>query len=330
VKCIVTGGSGFIGTHLVDELIRKNYEVLNIDIKPPILNAHIASWKERDILDSEALLEDFQSFIPDYVIHLAARTDTLSDRVEDYAVNTQGTDNVLFAIKACSSVKRVIICSTQFVNQYHGAPKDDLDFAPHTAYGESKVLNEKAVRAANLSCLWTIIRPTNIWGPWHPRYAQEFWRILGKGLYVHPGGREVMRSYGYVKNVVYQVMKMLEAPPELVDKKVYYAGDRPINLHDWVNGFSEGLTGRKVRVVPRFLLRLLAFAGDLLSYVHIKFPLTSSRFRSMTTSNDAPMEPVFDAFGHVPYSLQEGIDETIDWLKINHPEIVMTRGPLRD
>ena len=59
MKCIVTGGSGFIGTHLVDELIRKNYEVLNIDIKPPILNAHIANWKERDILDSEALLEDF-------------------------------------------------------------------------------------------------------------------------------------------------------------------------------------------------------------------------------------------------------------------------------
>ena len=169
MKCIVTGGCGFIGTHLIDELIKRNYEVLNIDIKPPILESHLAYWKERELLDCEALVADFQNFEPKYVIHLAARTDTLSDSLDDYVVNTQGTDNVLLAIKACRCVERAIICSTQFVNQYQGAPRDELDFAPHTAYGESKVINEKAVRAANLECLWTIIRPTNIWGPWHPR-----------------------------------------------------------------------------------------------------------------------------------------------------------------
>ena len=135
-----------------------------------------------------------------------------------------------------------------------------------------------------------------------------------------------MRSYGYVKNVVFQIMKMLEASPELVDKKVYYTGDRPIDLHDWVNGFSEGLTGRKVRVVPRFLLRLLAFAGDVLSFAQIKFPITNSRFKSMTTSNDAPMEPVFDAFGEPPYSLHEGIEETIEWLRVHHADIAKISG----
>ena len=142
---------------------------------------------------------------------------------------------------------------------------------------------------------------------------------------MHPGGGQVMRSYGYVKNVIYQIMKMLEAPPDLVDKKVYYTGDRPIDLLDWVNGFSLGLTGRKAKIVPRFLLMFLASVGDMLALIHIKFPLTSSRFRSMTTSNDAPMEPVFDAFGQTPYSLQEGVDETVDWLMAYHPETVMTR-----
>lgn len=321
MKCIVTGGSGFIGTHLVDELIKSHHDVLNIDTKPPNLDSHKAYWKERDLLDSEALIADFQSFAPNCVVHLAARTDTLSEKVEDYVVNTKGTDNVLLSIKACGSVTRVIICSTQFVNQYHGAPKHDLDFAPHTAYGESKVINEKAVRAASLKCIWTIIRPTNIWGPWHPRYPREFWRILGKGMYMHPGGSDVTRSYGYVKNVVFQVIEMLEASSDLVDKKVYYVGDKPIDLLDWVNGFSVGLIGHKVRIVPRFLLRLLAFAGDMLSIVHIKFPLTSSRFRSMTTSNNAPMEPVLGAFGQPPYSLEEGIGETVEWLRIHYPDI---------
>ena len=321
MKCIVTGGSGFIGTHLIEELTKRNYQVLNLDVKPPVLESQLAHWKEREILDREGLIADFQDFEPDYVIHLAARTDTLSDSIEDYVVNTQGTDNVLLAIKASSAVERAIICSTQFVNQYHGAPRHDLDFAPHTAYGESKVINEKAVRAASLKCIWTIIRPTNIWGPWHPRYPQEFWRILGKGMYMHPGGSDVTRSYGYVKNVVFQVIEMLEASSELVDKKVYYVGDKPIDLLDWVNGFSVGLRGHKVRIVPRFLLRLLAFAGDMLSIVYIKFPLTSSRFRSMTTSNNAPMEPVLVAFGQPPYSLEEGIEETVEWLRIHYPDI---------
>ena len=301
--------------------------MLNLDIKPPVLESQLAFWKDREILDSEGLIADFQGFEPDYVIHLAARTDTLSDSIEDYVVNTQGTDNVLLAIKASSAVERVIICSTQFVNQYHGAPRHDLDFAPHTTYGESKVMNERAVRATNLECLWAIIRPTNIWGPWHPRYPQEFWRTLGKGMYLHPSGNRVMRSYGYVKNVVYQLTEMLEASPDLVDGKVYYVGDRPIDLLDWVNGFSEGLRGRKVRIVPRFLLRFLACLGDILSFVHIKFPLTSSRYKSMTTSNDAPMEPVFEAFGQPPYTLEDGIEETVQWLREYHPDIVMTGKP---
>jgi nucleoside-diphosphate-sugar epimerase len=324
VRAIVTGGSGFIGAHLVDELSKRGHTVLNIDLEPPPGDSEGKFWKQRNILDKEALMADFKSFEPDSVIHLAARTDTLSNLLEDYTVNTVGTENVLDAINSTPSIERVIICSTQFVNQYSGAPQNDLDFAPHTAYGESKVITEQLTRAANMACQWTIIRPTNIWGPWHPRYPYEFWRILGKGLYLHPGGGRVTRSYGYVRNVVYQIMQILSATPELAHQKVYYLGDRPVDLLDWVNGFSMGLRGEKVRKVPRILLRLVAFTGDILGWIKIKFPITSSRYKSMTTSNDAPMEAVFDAFGQPPCSLEEGIEETVVWLNVNHPGIVKT------
>jgi nucleoside-diphosphate-sugar epimerase len=320
VKCIVTGGSGFIGTHLVEELIKCHHEVLNIDIKPPNLNSHKACWSERNILDRQALIADFQRFNPVFVIHLAAKTDTLSNKIEDYISNIEGTENVLAAIKATSTIERTIITSTQFVNQDGRPPKGDLDFAPHTAYGRSKVMNEQATRAANLDGTWTLIRPTNIWGPWHPRYPHEFWRVLSKGMYLHPGGDKVVRSYGYVKNVIFQIVGILKATPALIDKKVYYLGDKPIDLLDWVNGFSVGLNGSKARTVPRLALRLLAHAGDILCALRINFPLTSSRFKSMTTSNDVPMDAIFNAFGQPPYSLQEGIDETVEWLRAYHPE----------
>jgi len=322
MKYLITGGSGFIGSNVIEWLQENGSDILNLDVNPPNVESHNQYWKQCDILESVNLDMAFRRFKPTYVLHLAARTDTLADSLNEYKCNTVGTDNVLSAIKNTDSIQRVIITSSQFVNQYHGVPKDDLCFAPYTAYGESKVMAERATRAANLNCIWTIIRPTNIWGPWHVRYPKEFWRVLGKGMYIHPGGAPVTRCYGYVKNVAYQIDKIFEAVPERVRGKVFYVGDMPIDLLNWVNEFSLHQTGKKVKVVPRNFVRLLAIIGDVLAMADVEFPITSSRYRSMTTSNDAPMRDVLEEFGQPPYSLEDGIRETVDWLKIHHPDLV--------
>lgn len=318
----MTGGSGFIGTNFVTAAERRGLKLLNIDINPPLIPAHRKYWQELNILDQEKLIKTFQTFQPDRVLHLAARADVKGKTLEDYRVNIEGTANILEAIKKTLSIKRVIITSTQFVNQYHGKPKDDLDFAPHTIYGESKVITEQLTRKAKLNCVWTIIRPTNIWGPWHRRYPNEFWKILSKGLYIHPRSVKTFRSYGYVGNIVFQIERILEAPAHKVSGKVYYVGDIPIDLLDWVNGFSVKLTGRRAIVVPRVLIRLLAILGDFLEATNIEFPITSSRYRSIITSNDAPIQQTFTDFGNPPFTLDEGIEETVMWLRETHPQIV--------
>ena len=329
VKYLVTGGSGFIGTNLIEELLEQGHELLNIDIAAPKIEAHGSFWKRVDILDLERLRRAFLDFMPTHVIHLAARTDTDGRHLDEYEVNTRGTENVLAAIRGTASVQRVIVTSTQFVNQYHGTPKDEFDFAPHTAYGESKVITEELTRQAKLEAVWTIIRPTNIWGPWHLRYPHEFWRILGKGLYLHPGSGQIVRSYGYVKNVVYQIMRIFESMPESVSSRVYYVGDEPIELLAWVNGFSIRQTGKRVRVVPAHFLRALALLGDALALLHVGFPLTSSRFRSMTTSNPVSMAETMKVLGQPPFSLEDGIADTVRWLRRHHPKLVRIDQPLR-
>ncbi len=321
-RLLVTGGSGFIGTNFILEATRRNgAEILNVDLVLPrsadksATPAKSVSFRKCDLLDQEGLERCFAEFQPTHVVHLAARTDCLGTEVEDYVANHVGTRNVVSAIKQTRSVRNAVFTSSQYVVGPGPMPSHDQDFRPHTIYGQSKVLSEKAVREADLDCVWSIIRPTNIWGRWHPRYPSEFWRVLKQGRYVHPGGKRVTRCYGYVGNVVDQVMTLLGRDDGAYHKGVFYLGDRPIDLFEWTNAFSMELTGRPVRVVPRPALRALAKVGDVVVRSGGKFPIFSSRFRSMTEDYVTPMEPTFEALGPAPISMREGVRETVSWLR---------------
>src|SRR5439155_20720019 len=119
--------------------------------------------------------------------------------------------NILEAIRTTPSVQRAIITSSQFVCAPGRLPKNDMDYFPETVYGESKVITEKLTREANLSACWTIIRPTNTWGPWHMSYRRGFCRVFKRGLYSHRGPPPVIRSYAYVNNFVYQIRKIFDS-----------------------------------------------------------------------------------------------------------------------
>jgi nucleoside-diphosphate-sugar epimerase len=273
-RLLCTGGSGFIGTHFCDDLLEKGVTVLNLDKKPPFKDAHRVFWHIADILDEQAIQKEFADFQPTHVVHLAARAVLDGESLDDFKENTVGTQNVLKAIQITPSVSRVVIASTQYVFKQSGKmPMDDRHFEPYGLYGQSKVITENLTREANLACCWTIIRPTAVWGAWHPVYVDGLWRVMKKGWYFHPRGDPVVRGYGYVKNVVWQIERILESPVELVNQRVYYVGDAQTRQIEWVNSFSRALTGKDVRLLPRPLIHLLAEVGDFLSLFSIKFPM---------------------------------------------------------
>jgi GlcNAc-P-P-Und epimerase len=318
MRILITGGSGFIGTTAIEAFAKHANALLNYSVHAPLNPEQMRYWRAGDILDPVATTAAFREFQPDWVLHLAARAecDEKTTVENGYRANTEGTRNILEAIRTTPSVQRAIITSSQFVCAPGRLTRNDTDYFPETVYGESKVITEKLTREANLSVCWTIIRPTNIWGPWHMRYRREFWSVVERGLYVHPGHEPVIRCYGYVKNVVHQIRKIFDADVDLVRGRTFYLGDRPIDLFDWVNGFSRALTGREARVVPRALMRALAVLGDIPTYLTGKpFLINSSRFRSMTTDYQTPMQSTFELFGENPYTLEAGIKETVEWLR---------------
>ena len=315
-KVVVTGGSGFIGMHLMQSLIDDDIEVINIDRKEPVLEQHRPYWKKVDLLDLPEVESTLLSFQPTIVVHLAARTDLDEGAtLKEYDDNIGGVRNLLNVINATESVQRILVTSSMLVCRIGYEPSSDQDYAPSTVYGESKVQTEKITREVNPSCIWAIVRPATIWGPYHYGLKAGFFSVLDRGLYLHPGRQPTIKSYGYVSNSVYQLRKLMMADAEKIQGKIFYLTDKPMNLYDWTSELSEKLTHKPVRVVPRFIMTLAAIAGDIFVAMGVKnFPITTFRLKNMISENIVDSQSTFSVAGDPPISMSQGIDETVAWL----------------
>ena len=124
------------------------------------------------------------------------------------------------------------------------------------------------------------------------------------------------RCYAYVGNVVWQMLRVLDLPESAVNGQTFYVGDEVADIYRWASGFCVALCGRPAPKIPRPLLRGIALAGDVITALRGKqFYLTSSRYRSMTSDYRTPMDKTFEVIGKGPFSLQEGIDQTVAWLR---------------
>ncbi len=311
---LLTGGSGFIGGHMIELLLARGYRVVNVDLDPPrVSEGH--SWIRGSIMDRGSFNSIVQEVRPEHVVHLAAYASMEAKSLDEFRVNIEGTANVVGAVRSCPAVRRLIVTSSQHVRKPGaGIPVNESDYVPYEYYGESKVRTEQITREANLGCTWTIVRPTAVWGPHQPPLAEGVWKILKRGLYLHPANDPVFRSYGYVKNVVWQIERLLQIPAELVNGRMFYVGDENIRQYEWINGFARALTGRSVRTVPLGVIRGLAQLGDALRAMGLRFPIYGSRLHNLTMPNPVPIGHTFDLLGRPPFSLEDGIRQTAEWL----------------
>ena len=232
MKTVVTGGAGFIGSHLVDALAARGDEVLVLDDFSSGKRENLASALEAgvavtelDVADAQAVFSAIEEFRPESIFHLAAQIDvrrSMADPGFDARLNVVGTVNVLEGAARTGS-SRLIFTSTGGAIYGEGAERaDELPFAetarcePFSIYGQSKLAAEGYValfgRTRGLST--GIVRLGNIYGPRQDPATEAGVVAIFCGL-ARDGGQptvfgtgEQTRDYVYVADVVDALLAM--------------------------------------------------------------------------------------------------------------------------
>lgn len=308
-KIVVTGGAGFIGSHLAERLCASSKLVLfdnlrrnSLEWAPALKTSENVELVQGNVLDTESLLGAVAG--ADAVFHLAAIAGVSSyynQPLDTLKVNLLGTVNVLEAcVKA--GVKRLIYCSTSEVfgtsalwvsddSPYEIGPASEKRWV----YATSKMAGEQFVKryqeAHGISA--TVVRPFNIYGP---RQTGEgaisnfcVAAVEGKPLVVYGDG-SALRAWCYVSDFVDALIKILETPD---------AGGKTFNIGN-----------------PSEVVNTLGLAREVARQV----PGTKIEFKEIDRAEVQARIPMIEnAKRHLSFKpsvgLEEGIRRTLEWFR---------------
>ena len=302
MRIIVTGGSGFIGTHVVEHLREAGHDVFIVD-----QNGHQNGQQARvDICDTKTLFSIFKEFEPEYVFHVAGvadARDALSRPLKAVQVNVGGTANVFEASRLCK-VKRVILASTCWVaNAMNSGILDET--APFLAKGGGHVYTTTKIAseflANDFSSLYglpfTILRYGIPYGPgmWSGLVLKNFLdrAFSGEPLTIFGDG-SASRRFVYVSDLARAHVLALQ---DVATNQVYnLEGMRFVTIKELAELVSKFIEGVKI-VYREEPTRVGEF----------------QYFRKLLSNNKAQIE-----LGWQPeIDLEEGVRRTIDWYKRN-------------
>jgi nucleoside-diphosphate-sugar epimerase len=317
MKALVTGATGFIGSHLCEELIRRGYEVTCLS-----RNTSNLKWIENldirlakgDCTLAESLPDMAGGF--EYVFHLAGLTKARSDD-EFFCINAQGTENLVKTVAERNpKVKRFLYLSSLAAvgPSKDGTPlREDSPPAPVSNYGRSKLEGETAVLRYGDSMPVTILRPPAVYGP-RDRDFLVFFKMIKKGIF--PNWGKCYYSLLYVDDLVQGIIASAEN--KKAEGKIYFLSDNKIYTDAEIAAeISSVLDVKLTRLkVPKFIMPFFAFLGEKISERGI---INRDKMRELKYSHwvcDA--KKAKEEIGFLPkVGLKEGIKWTADWYTIH-------------
>lgn len=318
MKALVTGATGFIGSHLAEELVKKGYGVTCLVRKT---SSH--KWIEglkADILYGDCEDSDSLTQIPpdlDYVFHVAGLTKARRDE-EFFCVNVTGTENLVKAVAAKSpGLKRFVHLSSLSAAgpSRDGSPLTEAsEPKPVSSYGRSKLESEGVIMRHRNALPVTIIRPPAVYGP-RDRDFFVLFNMIKKGFYPYWG--KCYYSLLYVDDLVRGVIMAAEGRD--AEGGTFFLSDgRVYSNEDIVNEIASVFDTKVMKLrIPLPVLSVLVNVGEKLSKgatIINKDKLKElSYFHWTCDSSKAGKD-----FRFVPkVSIKEGIKWTADWYRIH-------------
>ncbi len=295
-QVLVTGGSGFLGRHIVKEFLDPGSPVRVTGIRvydlasfPELFHDQRVSWIQGDIRDYESLKKACIKI--DLVIHAAAIVDWGTHSEEEvYEVNVLGTENVIRACK--ENGVRMLIFTSSLDAVHDGKPLVNIDEnhpypEEHSnMYCRSKFLSELRVIEENSEKLKTcVLRPSDIYGEGDPYHIDSLINMAKNGFYVRLGDGISRSQHVYVGNMAYA--HVLAAAEMIKDAcrvcgEIYFITDGPgANFFRFFDQIVEGagyIIWPKNFWIPRRLAYMLGSLSEFFAWTMRPFGKYNPKF----------------------------------------------------
>lgn len=324
MKALVTGGFGFIGSFLSQELYKGGWNVRILDMQDKIksnieFNHDKLDYVDGDILDYATVSESLKDI--DLIIHLAAkhRFFGISEN-EFYKVNVDGTKTILEAMSQ-NGINNIIFYSSVAVYGDQPVPTDEKTKPqPNTLYGISKLEAEKLISnwvSENSDRNALIIRPTVVFGPRNKGNIYRLIRQIDKWLYIPVGKGENIKSVAYVGNLVAATLFLINKGFRGIE--FYNYADEPHMSFNEIVGLIYKFFERSA---PKFTLPVMPVLYGLKPFDFFarlsgkNFPV-SIAIRKMNKTTHHLANKIRRAGFHQIFSLEDGLKQMIEWYKGN-------------
>lgn len=323
MKILITGATGFIGSHIVEEALRRGMEVWAA-VRPSSDTQYLQDERinriELNLSSVAQMTEAMTGMSFDYVVHAAGVTKALH-RDTFYKVNMEGTQHLVSALQsACPQLQRFIFISSLSV---FGPVREELPYTeitdtdtpqPNTAYGKSK-LEAECWLQAHCTLPYTILRPTGVYGPREKDYMLMV-RSIKRGIDIEVGWSNPQSlTFVYVSDVVNAVFSSMKS--EKTVGKAYFLSDGEVypsrTFSDYI---IEELGARHVLrlKLPLCALRVACAASDTwMRLTGTLSTLNNDHYHILRQRNwQCDITPAKQDFGYSPkVKLREGVRKTV-------------------
>ena len=316
MKAFVTGATGFIGSHLVEALVREGFDVTCLTrstLSLKYLEGLNVSFLKGDCTDADSLL-GIKGY--DYVFHLAGLTKAPTEE-ESYRTNEKGTENIVNAVMRHTPPRRFVYISSLAAAgpSRDGTPlSEGCEAKPVSVYGKTKLSGEKYVIAQKGKIPFTIIRPPAVYGP-RDKDLLVFFKMVRAGLIPYWG--KSYYSFLYVDDLINGII--LSARKEEGEGEIFFMSDGNVySSDDIIDAISHALQCKPIRVgIPKCVMPLLGVLAEKMQGGGIINPdkIREIRHTHWTCNTSKAMERL----GFSPkVKLKEGAKWTADWYRIHN------------